>query len=88
MRTIAERLANELPSIAVGVWAVLRVAGVDVAAEDQQACLEIAPTVGAAALWVLVRRTTDGPVTALKTWHANRDPQTSENLRRATGGDR
>ena len=85
MRTILQRLLNELPTIAVGVWAALRVAGIDVSEADQQAFLEIGQTVGAALLWLLARRSIDGPVTALKMWHAQRDPAASENLRRATG---
>ena len=87
MRIILERLANELPSIAVGVWAALRVAGIDIDQADQQAILEIGQTVGAALLWLLARRNIDGPVTALKMWHANRDPDAEANLRRDTGDD-
>lgn len=60
-----KRLANELPTIAVGVWAALRVAGIDVDAELAANVTTTVESVVSVALMLLVRNSIDGPVTAL-----------------------
>jgi len=65
MAEVLRRLLNELPTIAVAVWAVLNAFGITVGAEEQATFLGMAESFGALAIWLLVRRNTDGPVTAL-----------------------
>lgn len=65
MKDVLKRLVNELPTIAVAVWAVLNAFGVNVGEDQQATFVEAAQSVGAFAIWLLVRRNTDGPVTAL-----------------------
>lgn len=66
MIEILEKLANEIPTIAVAVWAVLNLVGIDVSAEQQEAWITTATSLIGLAIWFLVRRNTDGPVTAYK----------------------
>lgn len=66
MKATFERLLNELPTIAVGVWAVLRVAGVDVDEETATSAVSAVEAVIGLALTVHVRRNVDGPVTLHK----------------------
>lgn len=61
-----EKIVNELPTLAIAVWAILNAAGIDVTAEDQTAWIAGVESVLALAIWLLVRRRTDGPVTAYK----------------------
>ena len=63
MMPTLKKLANELPSILVALWAVLRVFGIEVDQEIQSAVFEAASAGIGLGIWLLVRRNTDGPVT-------------------------
>jgi hypothetical protein len=71
---VLKRLLNELPVIAVGVWAVLRVVGIDVDEQTTGNVVTTVESVGVLLLGMLLRRNTDGPVTVYETWHANKKP--------------
>jgi len=60
-----QKLLNELPTILVAVWGVLNALGVNASEEDREAVLSGLQSLGAFGIWLLVRRNTDGPVTAL-----------------------
>lgn len=68
---ILERFLNELPVIAVGVWAVLRVVGIDVDEAAAGSAVVAVESIGSVLLMLLVRRSIDGPVTA---WNSKQQP--------------
>ena len=67
-----KRFANELPIIAVGVWALLRVIGVDVDETVAANIVTAVESVVVVAIGLLVRNNIDGPLTV---WHANKLPE-------------
>ena len=60
LKAALKRLANELPTIAAGVAAVLYVVGLEL---DLDGIVERAEGIVAFVLWLLARQSVDGPVT-------------------------
>ena len=71
MKAILERLINELPVIAVGLWAVLRVVGIEVDESAAASAVTAVESIASVLIAILVRRSIDGPVTA---WHSRQQP--------------
>lgn len=75
MLAILQRLLNEIPTILVAVWATLNAFGVVVSEEDRNMVASTVESLGTLAIWFLIRRNTDGPITALKNRYAPGTPQ-------------
>jgi len=66
---VVEKFLNELPVIAVALWSILRLVGIEVDNETQLTVLAAVESIGALMLMLLARKSIDGPVTVLKDDH-------------------